>query len=181
MPKMTLTERSIEGLIPEDKLVDYYCSRIPGFYLRVHPTGSKTYGVLFRVAGRSRRLTIGPASVWNLKDARLRAREAIRLGSTGAADLAQQKRDSRTADTFADMAAQYLELWAKPRKRSWKEDERIIAKYLNPAFGRVKADDVRRADVRRCWTIWPWMPRSWQTAFLPAAGRSTIGPYPAIW
>ena len=149
MAKTTLTARGVAALKPQDSRIEIFDDKVTGFYVRVNPTGGKTYGVMYRVNGRKRRLTIGSTTAWNLAGARDRAREAIRLASTGTRDLATEKTDARQADTFSELAAEYVERWAKPRKRSWKEDARIIDRYLNPAFGNVKVADVRRADVRR--------------------------------
>ena len=156
MAKATLTARTVAALKPEVKPFettakprDVFDAAVPGFYVRVNRGGSKSFGCMYRVGGRLRRLTIGSAAVWSLADARERAREAIRLGTSGARDLASEKQDAREADTFSELAADYIERWAKPRKRSWREDERIIDRYLNPAFGSVKVANVRRADVRR--------------------------------
>lgn len=40
-----------------------------------------------------------------------------------------------------------LEKWAKPRKRTWKEDHRILYKDINPAWGKRKANDITRREV----------------------------------
>ena len=42
---------------------------------------------------------------------------------------------------------EYLEKWARPRKRSAAEDERILRKDVLPAWGRRKARDIGRRDV----------------------------------
>ena len=149
MAKSALTERSVKAIQPIERRIEVFDAKVPGFYVRVQPTGAKSFGVTYRYAGRVRRLTIGSTDTWSLADARERARETIRLASTGERDMASEKRDARAADTFEALAAEYVERWAKPRKRSWKEDARIIDCYLNPKFGNVKVSDVRRQDVRR--------------------------------
>ena len=149
MATKTLTARGVAALKPKDARIEVFDDKVTGFYVRLSPGGSKTYGVMYRVNRRKRRFTIGSTSVWNLADARDRAREAIQLATTGTRDLATEKTDSRQADTFSELAAEYVERWAKPRKRSWKEDARIIDRYLVPALGNMKVGDVRRQDVRR--------------------------------
>jgi len=49
----------------------------------------------------------------------------------------------------ADLVAEYIEKWAKVKKkeRSWKEDERLLKKDIIPAIGRKKAKDIRRRDI----------------------------------
>jgi hypothetical protein len=50
--------------------------------------------------------------------------------------------------SFGELAAWYLKEYATKRKRSWKEDRRILDKELLPAWRDRKASDVSRADVR---------------------------------
>src|SRR5262249_17058805 len=58
------------------------------------------------------------------------------------------KAAERLAETFAQLAEEYLERHAKPRKRTWREDERILKRELLPHWGKMKAKDVTRRDVR---------------------------------
>jgi integrase len=59
----------------------------------------------------------------------------------------QQRRADRVAETVAELIEAYLEKWARPRKRSAAEDERILKKDVIPAWGRCKAEDIVRRDV----------------------------------
>ncbi|MHB8762901.1 MAG: tyrosine-type recombinase/integrase [Deferrisomatales bacterium] len=52
------------------------------------------------------------------------------------------------APTVAKLVDLYLEKWAKPRKRSWAEDERQLRKDLIPRLGHLKARDVERVHIR---------------------------------
>src|SRR5262245_9504909 len=52
------------------------------------------------------------------------------------------------ATTFEEMARAYLERWAKPRKRSWREDQRILERDVLPRWGRRRARDITARDVR---------------------------------
>jgi integrase len=50
---------------------------------------------------------------------------------------------------FSELSRQYLERYAKRRKRSWREDQRRIRKSLLPALGDRPVGEIQRADVRR--------------------------------
>ena len=149
MPKLNLTVKKIDSLKPTDNRVDYFDMNPPGFFIRVTPNGVKTYGVMYRHAGRKIRYTIGTTDQWTLADARDKGAEAIRDAAKGV-NAAAKKKEQRQASSFGEVAAEYLERWAKKRKRpkSWKEDERIIEVYLNKRFENVRASEVSRADVR---------------------------------
>jgi integrase len=49
----------------------------------------------------------------------------------------------------AGLVDEYIEKWAKARKRSWKEDERILSKDVLPAWGHRKTREITRRDVIR--------------------------------
>jgi site-specific recombinase XerD len=63
-------------------------------------------------------------------------------------DPATQKAEDRKSDTFEALASEFLERYAKPKKKSWKEDKRIIDNKLNPAISNVTAKLVTRAQIR---------------------------------
>ena len=57
-------------------------------------------------------------------------------------------RPSAATDTFAELASEYVELYAKKHNKSWQGTEKLVARYLLPRWGRLKADAITRADVR---------------------------------
>jgi integrase len=71
------------------------------------------------------------------------ARHTIAQGN----DPAAHKQSVRTAPTVADLATQYLELYAKVHKKSWGDDARLLTKEVLPQWGTRKAYDIRRRDV----------------------------------
>jgi integrase len=54
----------------------------------------------------------------------------------------------RRGPTFAQVTQQYLERWARPRKRTWREDARILARDVLPRWGQRPARGVTARDVR---------------------------------
>jgi hypothetical protein len=53
----------------------------------------------------------------------------------------------RTEKTFAQLVDEYLTLHAKPRKRSWREDKRMIRRYLPSSWSSHRLSDVTRHKV----------------------------------
>jgi hypothetical protein len=76
--------------------------------LRVSFGGKKVWVVRYRVHRRLRRMTLGAYSVLGLADARQRAKAALLQVCSGS-DPASAKRASRTAETFGDLAQEYIE------------------------------------------------------------------------
>lgn len=148
MPVVNFTARSVSAIqAPELGQCDYWDESTPGFGLRVSFGGKKTWVLRYHVRGRLRRLTLGRYPVLGLADARQRAKTALLQVSAGS-DPALAKRASRAAETFADLAEDYLERHARLKKRSWKEDQRILNAELLPQWKHVALKDLRRRDVR---------------------------------
>ena len=147
MPIRKLTDAAIRSIKPKPTQTDYWTPDLPGFGLRVSPAGRKVFVLRYRVNGtRQRRMTLGAYPALSLTQARTRARRV--LGEVAnAGDPAQAKQDSRHGVTFGDLGAQYLEKWAKVRKKSWREDRRILENELS-AWGTRQASEIRRRDVR---------------------------------
>ena len=58
MARLTFTDRAIQALKPGADRVDYFDKKLSGFFIRVTPAGVKTFGAMYNVNGRKRRLTI---------------------------------------------------------------------------------------------------------------------------
>jgi Arm DNA-binding domain len=58
---------------------------MPGLYLIIQPSGVKSWALRYRHAGYSRKLTIGRLPVFDLAEARAKAREALQaIAAAGA-------------------------------------------------------------------------------------------------
>ena len=55
----TLTKWIVDRLAVDDKDAVFWDRELPGFGLRVYPSGAKVYVVQTRCAGRSKRATVG--------------------------------------------------------------------------------------------------------------------------
>ena len=147
MAKVTFTARWAEAVRPPASgQIDYFDSKLSGLGLRVSSTGRKTWFVMYRVGGRLRRLTMETYPDLSLADARSKATQARQSVAQGE-DPALQKQSARIAPTVSDLAAQYVEKHAKPHKRSWRDDERLLNREVLPHWGRRRAFDIKRRDV----------------------------------
>ena len=64
------------------------------------------------------------------------------------ADPASEKQVARSVDTFGELATEYLDGHAKVKKKSWREDKRILDAELLPNLKHVLLKDVKRREVR---------------------------------
>ncbi len=145
-----LTKRSVDAVRPDPKRDVYaWDDELPGFGVRVKPSGVKTYFVQYRNASaRSRRVTIGRHGVLAPDEARKLAR--VRLGSVAwGDDPAQEALIRRGGATVSELCDRFLREHAEPKKRpsSVKTDRRIIEKNIKPMLGALRVEDVRRVDI----------------------------------
>lgn len=124
-----------------------YDERLPGFGVRVYPSGRKVFILRYRLGGRNPRLlTIGQYGPYTLDKAREEAQRAL-LSVRERVDPLDARERERKAITMAEFADVYLELHAKRKKRSWKEDERRLRTYVKPALGRHRLLAISAGDV----------------------------------
>jgi integrase len=147
--RIKFTDRSLKALKPPPRpqQLDYFDDILPGFGLRVSYNGRKSWVVLYRCNGVKGRVTMGRFDVLPLADAREKARDALKAAATGNDPAILRHRD-REAPTFKQLADRYIEEYAKPRKRTWQKDRRLLENNLIPALGRQKAHTITRADLR---------------------------------
>jgi integrase len=105
------------------------------------------FGVMYRKAGQLRRMKLGSYPLLSLGKARKEAAKVLRNAELGL-DPAAEKQEARHAETFEELAREYLERHAKVKKKSLAEDERAINKDLVPEFGKQLAKEITRRDVR---------------------------------
>jgi integrase len=147
--RIHFTDRTLRALKPppRPKQVDYFDDTLPGFGLRVSYKGRKSWIVLYRCNGVKGRLTLGRFDVVPLVDAREQARNALRAATRGDDPSVEKGRD-REAPTFRQLADRYIDEYAKPKKRTWSKDERLLTHNVIPALGRKKAHLITRAELR---------------------------------
>ena len=147
MPKCSFTARWIDSVnLPETGQLDYFDERTTGLGLRISSAGRKSWFVMYRHAGRLRRYTIGTYPALGLTHARDKAKELMHESAMGN-DPATDKQVNRGAPTFGEVAAQYIELYAKTNKKSWEGDQRMLDHDLLPKWKNVKAQDIKRRDI----------------------------------
>lgn len=145
-----LTKKAIDAIAPQAKRFEVWDDAIPGLYLRVEPSGLKTFYLFYRTAlYRQRRLKLGAYGVLTLEQARERARAAL-VSVSGGQDPAGERKDQREAPTVADLAERYMAEVTPTKAPTTAVRERTKwTRHILPALRAFRVVELQQADVAR--------------------------------
>ncbi len=154
MTTARITKRTVEAEPPSDKPVFLWDDQLPGFGVKVLPTGQRRYIVKYRAGagGRTaqqRWLTLGTHGAITADQARALATQALAAVARGE-DPQASKFTARTAPTIADLWARY-ETDHLPRKKpcSQRDDRQKWREIIGPRLAKRKVADITRDDIIR--------------------------------
>lgn len=145
----TLTRERVEKARPKAKPYRLWDDKVPGLFLRVQPSGAKTYNVQW---SRSSSRSLGKAGVLTLDGARKQARAVLSEADTHGAPLAvieARKPAAPGADTVAASCRDYVAALRKEGRDTAADDaerrfERTV--YGDP-LGSIPLDTLTQDDV----------------------------------
>jgi integrase len=133
--------------------IDYAIQGERGLQLRVSGNRqgriAKTWSLLYtrKSDGRKRRVLLGSYPQMSLASARAQAAK-WRGSIVSGADPAAESQEAKQAPTFKTLAHEWLENYAKRKRRKWYEDQRILKKDILPYIGDLKANSVTKNNIR---------------------------------
>ena len=150
MPKRhyrTISKRAVDALAVQDKDAVFWDRDLPGFGVRVYPSGRKVYVVQTRGPGGSKRATVGRHGDISPDTARKAAARTIDRIKTGADPSPPDPPEAEP--TVADLAARFLrEHVAVHYKASTAVyGRRLVGKRIVPALGSLPVSTVAREHV----------------------------------
>lgn len=122
-----------------------------GLWLHIGPTGAKSWVLRYSRNKRAREMGLGPVSLFSLKEARERAREARRLLYDGIDPLDQRRAEREAAQldaargvSFAEAAERYIGAheagWKNPKHRQqWRN---TLTTYAFPVMGELPVAEI---------------------------------------
>ena len=152
MADRCITKRVVDGLKPQAKEFAVWDAKLPGFGVRVRPSGAMSYVVVYRAgSGRGapvRRYTIANVGKATPEAARRRARAILGAVAHGR-DPAGEKATERGTLTVAGLAdqfvAEHVEHKCKPGTATFYRH--LLDKIIKRELGAIKADKVTRTQV----------------------------------
>ena len=146
----TISRRTVEALKVEKDTM-FWDRELPGFGVRVYPSGRKVYIAQTRARGKAgQRVTVGPHGVMTPEEARRRAALIIARIKAGEEPVPEPLSATLAkGPTVADIARRYLEDHVAVRCRPNTEELYRIAveKYILPRFGKEPALAIDHAKV----------------------------------
>jgi integrase len=146
-----LSKTVVERIKAADQDVVVWDDTLPGFGLRVKPSGVRSYIIQYRNrnTSASRRLTIGRHGPLLTFDQAKKQARAMLADAMRGDDPVEIRKAARGAPSIADLAADYLERHAVPKKRpkSVRDDRAMLDNIILPKLGAKKVDAIGRRDV----------------------------------
>jgi integrase len=149
MAKLLLTKEFLaSAACPEGAAkVDFFDTGCPGLMVEVRPSGRKTF--YFRYTNdrrRQRQLRVGDLRDLSLDMARKQVqklRTRVALGE----DLVEAKRELSQIPTVSAFIRERYLPFVQGYKRSWKCDQGLLRKHIDPVWGGRFMDQITKSDV----------------------------------
>ncbi|MGK7755145.1 tyrosine-type recombinase/integrase [Roseovarius sp. C03] len=151
-----ITKRTVDGAKTQAKDYIIWDDELPGFGLRVFPSGKRSYVIQYRARGRSRRYAIGLHGVWTPETARREAK--VRLGDVAQGDdPAAEREEERRAVTVRELCEHYiadmeaglvLGKGGRAKKATTvATDVGRIRRHIIPLLGTRRVKDITKPDM----------------------------------
>ena len=141
-----LSKRIVDRLAVEGKDAVFWDRELPGFGVRVYPSGRKVYVVQTRAGGKSRQVTVGHHG--DIAPDRAH-KEAARVIARIKAGLPPVETEPEAPPTVVDLAGryrrEYVAMHCKPN--TVKHYGLMLKKHIVPRLGEIRVSEVERKDI----------------------------------
>lgn len=157
MPR--LTKRIVDGVTPGEKPYFLWCSDLPGFGVRVFPSGKCIYYADYRNSeGARRRMSLGHHGKLTTEEARKEAMKTLG-GVLKGEDPVEERMTRRNSMTVAELCDRYLRAaeaglimgkGRRPKKASTLVTDRgRVERHIKPLLGRKLVRNLKQADINK--------------------------------
>jgi integrase len=149
--RFNFTKAAIDALPNPEKRTRYYDvggrSSVRGLCLIQWPTGGKVFYLYRKVDGRPVDVKLGAYPDMTIDQARAKV-EQLNGAIANQDDPVKLARKKKGEMTFGELFKWYMEAHSKPRKKTWRQDERRFDCYLQALAGQ-RISRISRADLRQ--------------------------------
>ena len=150
LKRATISKRTVEALPVGERDTVFWDRELPGFGVRIYPTGAKVYLVQTRSVGKSRRVPVGRHGLLTAERARSKAAELIAGIKAGQEPAhAGAASPSATGPTVAEVAERYMRehvaVRSKPTTERGYRD--VLDRLLIPELGSLRLGEIGCARV----------------------------------
>jgi integrase len=143
--RQRLTKRFIDSITKPTKEEWHTDADVPGFCLRVTPSGAKLYVARYRLGGKARKLPIGRHGQITVEQARQKARDVFAALADGRDPAAVVEAGPTVSDLRLRYEREHSDLHKK--ERSQDADRALWTNHIIPAMGDDSVRALKRDDV----------------------------------
>ena len=148
-----LTKKLIDGLSyeAEEGMKDIrWDADMPGFGVRIYPSGKKSFVLSYRSKGKKHLFTVGQYGKVTLEQARDIAKKRFGEIADDKNPLLTRKASKKKHEWTVKRAFNdFLNKYAKERNKHWKESQRIFEKDVLPSYGSYPIDEITKDNIIR--------------------------------
>jgi integrase len=152
MTNAKLTNATVKALAPRPSDYVQWCRDLPGFGVRVRPSGSRSFIVQYDFGGRkgvTRRVTLGSFPKVDAELARKEAKDILAKARLGV-DVAGERAARRAEMTVAELCDEYLlKAGVEKKESTLSTDKGRIERHIKPLLGRKRLSDVTSGDIEQ--------------------------------
>ena len=151
MRNASLTDLAIRKVAADpQRRIELWDARLPGFGVRIFPSGAKSFVLVYRHRGISRRLTLGRFPIMSLAEARDAAMQALKqidAGDDPQAKLEHEVEPERYNFEAAVRSFVRLHCQRHNRPTTIRDTERILNNRFVSRWAKRDIRDIKRTDI----------------------------------
>ncbi|MEH6585023.1 MAG: tyrosine-type recombinase/integrase [Halioglobus sp.] len=124
MQSRILTQSAVYKLKAKDKQYKVSDGKVTGLFVRVQPTGRKSYYCYYRVSGKASQVKLGAVEIMSLGQARAQAAEVLVKARAGISEARERK--LRACDTLIGFYNEQYKEWVETQHANPKDATRAI-------------------------------------------------------
>ncbi len=142
-----LTKRAIDSFRYRGGWDVRWDNDVPGFGIRLYPSGKKAFVLSYRAKGRKRLMVLGRYGAdLTLNQARERVQKHLVQVRDGTDPIGERRRAAQ-GRTFGDLIESYVERHAKVHKKTWRDDKQRLNRHIPASWHGRKAHSITREEI----------------------------------